>query len=78
MTNIWMYDFPFYQVCNARPQCIVWQVYQQYRKNSEDTITWFQKFMDKALDTDLQEVFIILGTNADFNKSHIRKMLDFL
>lgn len=73
-----LFAIPQYSFLSALSVFNSWQLLKNYRHDAMDTISRFQKFLEKSTDFTTDEVFHELDIKQDYSEKNMRKMIDFI
>ncbi|MDD2332352.1 MAG: hypothetical protein PHI68_06855, partial [Candidatus Cloacimonetes bacterium] len=72
-----IYEYPFYSIFTTLSLFGVWQIYRNFQKDQEGTISRFHEFLNQATTLDIRQLYENLGIKYGFQEVQIRKILDF-
>jgi oligoendopeptidase F len=78
MQELSLFEFPHYLFMSSLSIFNVWQIYHNYRNNPNDTVSRFQRFLQKTPELSDEAMFNELNIRQDYSERHMQKMIDYI
>jgi oligoendopeptidase F len=78
MQELTLFELPQYSFFSSLSIINVLQIFKNYRHDPMDTISKFQRFLEKVTDLTVDEMFVELNIKQDYSERHMQKMMDFV
>jgi oligoendopeptidase F len=78
LQELTMLEYPHYSFFSALSIFSVWQILKNFRQDPMDTVSRFQRFLEKAAELTTGEMYQELNIRHDLSEKNMRRMMDFL
>ncbi len=76
LLDIAVYEYPFYDINTSLSLFAVWQLMKVFLKDKDEAVMRFHKFLGKASEYNVQQLYELLGLKYDFSESHLKGILE--